>query len=87
MNSSIQLSSTDQDVMNTINILLNNTKDDETKNIILRFLYVMAYTLNEMGDELTQIEGVHTAVGSELIALFVTEALERGIDIPDDPYK
>lgn len=87
MNSSTPRSSTDQDVINTINKLLNNTNDDETKNIILRFLHAMAYTLNEMGDELPQIEGIHTAVGSELIALFVTEALERGIDIPDDSYK
>ena len=87
MNSSTQLSSTDQDVMNTINILLNNTKDDGTKNIILRFLHVMAYTLNEMRDDLPKIKGIHTEVGSELIALFVTEALKREINIPDDLFK
>lgn len=87
MNSSTQLSSTDQDVMNTINILLNNTKDDEIKNIILRTLHVMAYTLNEMRDEIIEIEGIHTAVGSELISLVTIEALERGINIPDYLFK
>jgi len=75
-------SPTDQEVLNTINRLLSNTDDDNTRKVFLRSMHAMANILNTMIDELTKIESINTAVGSELIALVVTEALNRGIDIP-----
>lgn len=77
-------SSTDQDVFNTIKKLLSNTDDDNTQKIILRSIHAIAHMLNEMMDELPKIEGIHTAEGSELLALVVTEAFERGINIDND---
>jgi len=87
MNSKNSTTSTDLDAMNSINKLLNNTKNNETKNIILNFLQVLLYTINEMRDEFAQIEGIHTAVDTELFAVVMIEVLEHGIDMPDYSIK
>ena len=80
-------SSTEQDVFNAIRKLLSNTDDDNTRKIILRSIHVMAHILNEMMDELPNIECIDTAEGSELLALVVMGAVERGISIDDNSFK